>query len=243
MINIIKAEYKKTRKTMERRLIVLFPVIVFVVAFVLTLGMTDCYAESVWNWWYAFLLPGMLAICCYLSVAREKKIKYYHMMTLSDDKRKLMLGKIIYMGCVILLSNIIIFAGASVGGLLLTTSVPMGGAVASIFVLTISQLWEIPLFLFLSERFGMVLELVVCVFLSIGGTVMASSGKWFVLASAIPGRILCPLLHILPNGIKAEEGNPLLNTGVILPGICLSVIWFGLATALFLHWFQKREVK
>ena len=69
-----------------------------------------------------------------------------------------------------------------------------------------------------------------------------SSGKWFILPSAIPGRICCPLLHILPNGIKAEVGDPLLNTAVILPGIGISVIWFGIATALFLYWFRKFEV-
>ena len=69
-----------------------------------------------------------------------------------------------------------------------------------------------------------------------------SSGKWFILPSAIPGRILCPLLHVLPNGIKAEVGDPLLDTAVILPGIGISVIWFGIATTLFLYWFRKFEV-
>ena len=108
---------------MGRMLIWAFPVIVFVLAFVLTLGMTNAYAESVWNWWYTLLLPGMLAIICHLSIMREKKTKYYHLMTLPVSKRKLMMGKIIYMGCVILVSNMMIFAGASLGGILLTTCV------------------------------------------------------------------------------------------------------------------------
>ena len=30
---------------------------------------------------------------------------------------------------------------------------------------------------------------------------------------------------------------------VIVPGICLSIIWFVLATVLFLKWFERREVK
>ena len=37
---------------------------VFVLQFILTLGMTNPYPESVWNWWYTLLLPGMLAIIC-----------------------------------------------------------------------------------------------------------------------------------------------------------------------------------
>ena len=217
--------------------------IVFVLAFVLTLGMTNAYAESVWNWWYTLLLPGMLAITCYLSIMREKKTRYYNFMTLSTGKRKLMMGKIIYMGCVILVSDMIIFAGAALGGFLLTTCVPIGGAAIAIVVLTISQLWEIPFLLFLSERFGMIVELLLCLFLTVGGIIIAPTGKWYFLVSAIPMRILCPLLHILPNGIRAEEGNPLLDMGVVLPGICLSIIWFILATILFLNWFDKREGK
>ena len=243
VISIVRAEYLKTRRSMGRVLIWVFPMIVFALAFVLTLGMTNAYAESVWNWWYTLLLPGMLANTCYLSIMREKKTRYYNFMTLSTGKRKLMMGKIIYMGCVILVSNMIIFVGASLGGALLTTCVPIGGAAIAIVVLTISQLWEIPFLLFLSERFGMIVELLLCLFLTVGGIIIAPTGKWYFLVSAIPMRILCPLLHILPNGIRAEEGNPLLDMGVVLPGICLSIIWFIAATFLFLNWFDKREGK
>lgn len=151
MFSIVRAENLKTRKTMGRVLIWLFPVIVFALAFVLTAGITNAYAESVWNWWYTLLLPGMLAITCYLSMTREKKTKYYNVMTLSTGKRKLMLGKIIYIGCVILVSDMIVFVGASFGGLLLTTCVPLGGALAAVLVLTIAQLWEIPLCLLLQQ--------------------------------------------------------------------------------------------
>ena len=243
MLSILRAEYLKTKKSMGRVLVWAFPIIVFALAFVLTLGTTNAYAESVWNWWYTLLLPGMLAITCYLSITREKKTGYYHLMTLSASKRKLMMGKIIYMGCVILVSDMIIFAGASLGGFLLTTCVPTGGAAIAIAVLTISQLWEIPLLLFLSERFGLIVELLVCLFLTVSGIIIAPTEKWYLFVSAIPMRILCPLLHILPNGIRAEEGSPLLDMGVVLPGICLSIIWFILATILFINWFDKREGK
>lgn len=241
MLNIVRAEHLKTRKSMGRALTWGFPMIVFVLAFVLTLGMTNAYAESVWNWWYTLLLPGMLAITCYLSIMREKRTGYYHLMTLPTGKRRLMIGKILYMGCVALASNILIFAGASLGGFLLATCVPLRGAAIGVVALTVSQLWEIPLFLFLSERFGMIVELLVCLFLTVGGTILASTGKWYFFASAIPMRILSPLLHILPNGLRAEEGSPLLDAGVVLPGICLSIIWFILAAILFLYWFDKRE--
>ena len=45
----------------------------------------------------------------------------------------------------------------------------------------------------------------------------------FYTHDAIPMRMMCPLLHVLPNGLAAEAGNPLLDTGVIVPGMCLSI--------------------
>lgn len=170
---------------MRRRLLWAFPASTFALAFILTLGMTNSYAESVWNWWYTLLLPGMLAILCHLTMAQEKKTHYYHLMTLPVSKRKLMAGKILWLGCAILLENSIIF---------------------------------------------------------VGGTIIAQTGKWYLFVSAIPMRILCPYLHILPNGLPAEVGDPLLDRGVVIPGICLSVLWFIFAAVFFLNWFEKREV-
>ena len=150
MVNIIKAEHQKAKRTMRKKFIWGFPLLTFVMAFIFTLGMTNAYAESVWNWWYTLLLPGMIALFCYLSVAQEKKIKYYHLTTIPTDRRKLLLGKIIYIGYMILFSNVIVFAGATLGGFLLTTHVPVGGALIAVLFLTVSELWEIPVALFLS---------------------------------------------------------------------------------------------
>lgn len=243
MVNIIKAEHQKAKRTMRKKFIWGFPLLTFVMAFIFTLGMTNAYAESVWNWWYTLLLPGMIALFCYLSVAQEKKIKYYHLMTIPTDRRKLLLGKIIYIGYMILFSNVIVFAGATLGGFLLTTHVPVKGALIAVLFLTVSELWEIPVALFLSERFGMIVNLFVCLFITVSGVVISQTRIWYVLVSAIPMRMMCPLLHVLPNGLAAEAGNPLLDTGVIVPGMCLSIIWFVFVTVLFLKWFERREVK
>lgn len=56
-------------------------------------------------------------------------------------------------------------------------------------------------------------------------------------------RVVCPLLHILPNGIRALAGDPLLDKSVILPGIVISLIWFVVGTIRFLNLFDKIEVK
>ncbi len=243
MTNIIKAEYLKQKRTMSSKIIFAFPMITLVMAFVLTSGMTNAYAESVWNWWYVLLLPGMIAIVSYLSIMREKKNGYYNIKTLPIEKRNLMLGKIAYLGILVLVSNAVLFAGAALGGAFLTTSVPVIGAAMTVVVLTITELWQIPLFLFLSEKFGMVVELIVCLLISMLGVSVAPSGKWFLFVSAISNRIVTPLLHILPNGMRAQAGDPLLSTSVIFPGILIALAHFVLLTYLYLNWFEKREVR
>ena len=243
MTNIIKAEFLKQKRTMSSKLIFVFPIITLVMAFVLTTGMTNAYAESVWNWWYVLLLPGMIAIVSYLSIMREKKNGYYNIKTLPIEKRNLMLGKIAYLGILVLVSNAVLFAGAALGGAFLTTSVPVVGAAITVLVLSIVHLWQIPLFLFLSEKFGMVVELIACLFITVLGTIVAPSGKWFLFLSAVPMRIVTPLLHVLPNGLRAQAGDPLLNASVIFPGILIALVWFVVLTYLYLNWFEKREVK
>jgi ABC-2 type transport system permease protein len=243
MTNIIRAEFLKSKRTMSSKLIFAFPIIALVMALVLTASMTNAYAESAWNWWYGLLLPGMIAIVSYLSIMREKKNGYFNIKTLPMEKRKLMLGKIIYLGILVLVSNAVLFVGAAVGGIFLTTSVPVVGAAITVFVLTMVQLWQIPLFLFLSEKFGMVVELIVCLFITILGIIVAPTGKWFLFVSAISMRVVTPLLHVLPNGLRAQAGDPLLGSSVILPGIIVALAWFVLLTYLYLNWFEKREVK
>jgi ABC-2 type transport system permease protein len=243
MTNIIKAEFLKSKRTMSSKLIFAFPIIALVMAFVLTNGIENAYAESAWNWWYVFILPGMIAIVSYLSVMREKKNGYYNIKTLPMEKRKLMLGKIAYLGILVLISNVVLFAGATMGGAFLTTSVPVIGAAITVVVLTITVLWQIPLFLFLSEKFGMVVELLACLFITVLGVSVAPSGKWFLFVSAISNRIVTPLLHILPNGLRTQAEDPLLSTTVIFPGILIALAHFVVLTYLYLNWFEKREVK
>ncbi len=100
MVNIIKKQnIKKPKEPCEKKFIWGFPLLTFVMAFIFTLGMTNAYAESVWNWWYTLLLPGMIALFCYLSVAQEKKIKKLSFNDYSHrQKRNCCWGKLFILG-------------------------------------------------------------------------------------------------------------------------------------------------
>lgn len=57
MVNIIKAEHQKPKEPCEKVYLGI-SLLTFVMAFIFTLGMTNAYAESVWNWWYTLCCRG-----------------------------------------------------------------------------------------------------------------------------------------------------------------------------------------
>lgn len=243
MKTIICAEALKYKHTFGRNIVLLAPVLTIMIAFGLTLGMEDAWIQSVWNWWYVMLLPGMLVIICDRSMRKEKKNRYFHFKTLAQSGKKLMFGKILYIAFLLLIANVIIFLGVVLGSKCMTTSVPFGGDIVATILLAVTLLWEIPLFLFVSQKFGLIVDVLVCMFLSGFGVVVASTKWWWLVPSAIPSRIVCPFVHVMPNGLPVEEGSVFLNHGVVVPGIFISVGWLVLLTFLYLKWFEEAEVR
>ena len=244
MNGVIKAERLKMKHTFGRCLPVIAPVITMLLVLVLTGGIENAFPAGSWNWWYVALLPGMLAVMCYLNAAKEKKNRYYHLNTLAVSKKKLMFGKMLYLSLGLLLANGILFAGTVAGGAFLGTTISIRGAAAGAGLLTVSYLWEIPFFMFLSMRFGMFADIFWCMVMTAGGTAaLADSAFWWTAPFSIPVRLMCPALGLLPNGLAIPAGDALLSGNVILPGILLSLGWFAAAAVLFLRWFEKTEVK
>ncbi len=244
MKNIVKAEKLKFRHSFGRTLPVAAPVITLLLVFVLTGGVENAFAAGAWNWWYSMLLPGMLSVCCYLNISKEKKCRYYNLKALSVSEEKLLIGKIIYLSWELLLSNLIVFIGAFIGGQLFGTAISGRSGVLGAILLSISFLWEIPLYLFLSARFGMFASVFSCMVLSIGSVaIVADKSFWWLCPPAIPARLMCPTLGLLPNGLPVPEGSELLNTNVILPGIVISLLWFLGMSLFFITWFGRREAQ
>lgn len=244
MIALIRAELLKQKRTFARSLPVIAPVTAIFLAVVLMMGRTDVYAQSIWNWWYTLLLPAMLAMICYLNIAKEKKQHFFHLTAFETEKKQLMAAKLLTMALQMLAANLILCAGAVlIGNVIFTSTVPLMGALAAVLVLTLTYLWEIPLYLFLSIRFGLLADMLVCLTITVSGIILSQTPVWMYAGSAIPMRLMCPLLYVLPNGLCAEAGNAMLNAGVLLPGLCLSLVWFVLAGLLFLRWFDQSEIK
>ena len=242
MLNTIKAEHLKLKHTLGAFLPVIAPFTVMLLALLLTGGFENAFPAGAWNWWYTMFLPGMLAIICYLCIKKDKKTRYYQILLLPLSLEKSWLGKIGYCIIGLIFSNLFVFIGTHAGGAIFGTNISLWSGISAALLLSLSYMWEIPLFLFLSAKFGMFTSIFVSMALSILGTVtLPDSGYWWIYPPSIPIRLMCPVLGILPNGIPMSIDSQLYNTNVIVPGIGLSLLWFLGISLYTMVWFKKKR--
>lgn len=240
MFNILKAEHLKLKHTFGGVISLIAPVVILCLAFVLTGGLGKAFPAGAWNWWYVMFLPGMLSIVSYLCVKKDKKTKYYNILLLRTNPEKSWIGKILYCAFGLLFSNFVIFFGTFVVGTIFGTTISLWGGFTGALLLTLTYLWEIPLFLYLSARFGVFASIFTSMVLSILGVVtLADSSFWWTFPASIPIRLMCPTLGILPNGLPIPSGSELYHGNVIFPGIVISLVWFLGLTLYTAVWFKK----
>ena len=243
MLKLVRAEYRKQRHTFVAHLPFIAPAFTQCVVLPWAHGMGSALFAGIWNWWYTLLLPGMLAIFCCLGMKKDERINYYNLLFVPVPVKRCVMGKIIYAFLGLVSANFLMFAWTWLVSVLLGQTAPVMGGFFAFLVLSITLLWEIPLYVFRSARFGMLVILfsgMALQFFSVG--FLADTTLWWVFPMAIPVRLMCPVLGILPNGLPVPNGSGLWDSGVLIPGMLLSLAWFLVLTVLTCAWFQRKAV-
>ena len=81
MLKMAISEHLKMRHTFGGKLPVIAPVFSLGIVLLLAYGVMEMAQPMAWNFWYTTLLPGMLAIICYLGVNKDKKLHYCNMLS------------------------------------------------------------------------------------------------------------------------------------------------------------------
>lgn len=242
MSGMLRAEALKRRHTFAGLLPFAAPVLTLFLVLPWAGGAAQTFFAGAWNWWYTLLLPGTLAVACDLGLKKDKKTAYYHMLSLPVPVERCVCGKLFYEAVCLLLADMLLFAGSCAGLALCGMPVCARGFFLAALLLTVTFLWEIPLFLFLSARFGTVCVLVTSLALSFVSVIAANTALWWVCPAAIPIRLMCPVLGILPNGLPVPADSHLWDRGVILPGVLLALAWAAVLICAVPAWFSRRAV-
>ena len=245
MLNNLCAEHLKTRRTFLRKLIWIAPLIPL---FHALLMIPFYFISDAYNWWYIVMLPAAAALVPALMNRYEsRKLHYGAVLSLPVSLRKAWHAKVALASAYVLCACAIHLMGVLAGKLLLhteqTTAFSCLTLITASAVLLLTTLWQIPLCLFLAKRFGM---LAAAGINTVGGIllgVMTSTAHfWWLCPYSYGARLMIPILGILPNGLMAESGNPLLAADVIFPGIVAALLLFVLLSLLTASRFSVQEM-
>jgi lantibiotic transport system permease protein len=238
-----RAEYLKTKRTFTRKLSWMAPLLTMLLCAGLMAG--SFFQSGTYNWWYALLLPGTLTLMCAGVIQKDGKgLNYRAILGLPIHPGQVWLGKIGVVVYLLLISSIVLWIGCILGGIIFSTNLSISDSAAASLLLFLTFLWQIPLCLFLIDRIGMFAALVINLLGNvICNILLATTAFWWAAPYSIPARLMCAVIGVLPNGLLVPEGNPLLDKGVILPGVLLTLGLFIFLSIMTMLPFRSREAK
>lgn len=244
MLRIILSEYQKQKHTFTKKTAFLAPIMIMLLGVLLGMGSQPFFQPCSYNWWYTLFLPGSLSLICAGVVQKDKKkLHYRRILSLPVDPQKIWFGKI--GGCVLLflISCAVFLVGVTIGGMIIGSALSFPQSAAAVALLFLTFLWQIPFCMILADRWGQFAALLINLTGNIVCVVFAAKGDFWWIPFAVPTRLMCPVIHILPNGLAVPANDPLLSSGVILPGVLLTLALFCLLSLLTALPYRRLEAK
>lgn len=246
MINYILAEHLKHKRSFLKKLVVLMPLIPVCMAFVL---MPLYFSVNAYNWWYVILLPATFALVPAVVHRREeRKLNYRAVFPLHVNLKKVWHSKVLVASAYLLLAAVIhVLAVGILQSFISTQLTPYVGWSTLLLasgVLFVVNWWQVPLCLFLAKKIGFSASVIINTLLgAVMGIMLADTSLWILCPYAWAARLMVPILHLLPNGLVAEIGEPMLeNTSIFIP-CALSLGIFVFVSRVTERWFSTQEVE
>lgn len=249
MWNDLCAEQMKYRHTFLGKAFFVAPLLTLL----LGIKLSPAYVVlTSFNWWYMFLLPAMLSIVSCSCGEKDRKLGEKAVFTLPVSLKRARLIKIfdcslwLFLACIV--QCILTFVAGQVFQAKYSDTITIFHALFAGVLLFLTYAWQIPLCLLLEQKCGaaatILINMAANIILSAN---FATEGMWLI-PYAVPARLMCPVLKILPNGLPAEPGNitfspELLSWGSILPGLVVTCLCFILVTEISIRVYERKGMK
>ncbi|MDM8128712.1 hypothetical protein AVM15_06600 [Paraclostridium benzoelyticum] len=241
MINMLKSENLRYKRTFSQKLFYIAPMYILIEVFKIE---RYVFTNST-NWWSVFFMPFSIAILCSLIALREKKAGNYRTLKSKDiDLKKMWISKILVVSYYTFLASIMfVLYLLAVKFIHNSSLIPVGSLFLGALVIWITTLILIPICLFLSENFGTFSGIIITCIGVLWGVLSAPKANWYLCPWSLNIRLMCPILKLRPNGLILESTSPLLDPSVISTGIFISVVGFIVLSILTSLWFAKKEAR
>lgn len=240
MLLYFKAEMLKQKRSFNKVLVWLAPLLTLLLALVLMRG--NHLQDGAYNWWYILLLPGCFTLFSAFTVTKERRKNRHGLLGIAVWKTKLWLSQTLVCSFFLFITCMFFFVFVTISGILFGQIITILESFVASIVLFITFAWQIPLWMFITEKTGAFVTVLLSLFCNFTFAAICAVESYWWIPFAIPARLMCACIHVLPNGLQVDMGTGLADKGVILPGIIITVILFGLLTMLTATWFEKCEV-
>lgn len=241
-MNYLKSEHLKFKRTILNKLIFIIPFITAIFAWIV--GGFIGFQYMTFYWWYAFLLPGTIAILCSLSHQKEENAgKYYSVFSMPISLNKFEMSK------VIILFEKLIFASMFLAMFIsISNFISPATAVYSVFQNIIGSLgiifasvWQIPFCLYLARKTRIFLPTMLNTILGIFLPILfGNTAVGYFIPYCWTAKLVEPLMGIALNG--TFTGNSSFSMTIII-SIVMSILLFAILTFIDVRDFSRREIK
>lgn len=241
-MNYLKAEHLKFKRTISNKLLLIAPLLTAVFAWIV--GGFYGFQYMTFYWWYAFLLPGTIAILCSLAHQKEERAgKYYSVLSAPINLKQFEYAKALILIEKLIVAALFLAVFAAVSNLISPALAvySVGRNLAGSIALIFASIWQIPVCLLLARKTGFLIPIVANTLLGIlmpilfGNTAIA-----WVCPYCWAAKTAELLMGIESNGTFAGVAD--FSWQVLLP-LVFSVILYVLLTLWDAANFSKKEGK
>ena len=241
-MNYLKAEHLKFKRTISNKLLLIAPLLTAVFAWIV--GGFYGFQYMTFYWWYAFLLPGTIAILCSLAHQKEERAgKYYSVLSAPINLKQFEYAKALILIEKLIVAALFLAVFAAVSNLISPALAvySVGRNFAGTIAIIFASIWQIPVCLLLARKTGFLIPIVANTLLGIlmpilfGNTAIA-----WVCPYCWAAKTAELLMGIESNGTFAGVAD--FSWQVLLP-LVFSVILYVLLTLWDAANFSKKEGK
>ena len=236
----LRSEHLKFKRTISNKLLWIAPLVTAIFAWII--GGFIGFQYMTFYWWYAFLLPGTIAILCAMSQRKEERAgKYYSILSMPINLMKFEFAKAIVLIEKLLVASLFLSMFISVANLISPAMAVY--SVSHCFIgstgVILASVWQIPLCLYLARKTGLMLPVAVNSLLGIFAPIIfGHTSFWFLCPYTWSAKLAQPLLGIEING--TYTGDVFFSWHILLV-LSLSILLFSLLAFLDAMVFSYKE--
>lgn len=235
----VQSELIKNKRSFAVKMLIIMPCVTIILAMVMMMG--NYVQVLAYNWWYLIFLPFVVSYVSGHLISREKKKNFHGLFGLLERKQDLGYGKVIAVTFYLIITNCVFSILISLAGSVFQRQISVMDNLLASFVLTLTFAWQIPFVLILALKINTTIAVMINVAcnLIIACSCATKVGWW--IPFAIPARMMCIILGILPNGLMAADAGLLGDYTAIIYGILITLVVYVVMTVCLGRILLKQE--